>query len=142
MNLSNVAITTDGDSSTYPHEEFPVLFDTGSTVSYLPNEMVEALAEDLGAEVDEKLQVHVAPCDQEGTLHFTFGNYTIDVALNDFVWKLPSGKCLMGAAADDSDDPIYTLGASFLRSVYSKLCLFFPLACYLAVHAWLTLRAP
>lgn len=119
--MNKVGITDDkGNSKTYSDKEFPVFFDTGSTLSYLPKEIVEALADDLGARKDPFLEQMVVPCDHTGTLHFTFGNYTVDVALREFTWELSDGEtCAMGAEADDSG--AFLLGASFLRSVYSKL---------------------
>ena len=126
MNLNKVGITDNkGNSKTYSDKEFPVFFDTGSTLSYLPRDIVDALAKDLGARKDPTLQQMVIPCDHDGTLHFTFGNYTVDVALHEFMWELSDGKtCAMGAEPEDSG--AFLLGASFLRSVYSRFPSFLP----------------
>lgn len=117
--MNEIAITdSKGNSKTYSDEEIPVFFDTGSTLSYLPSDVVEALADDLGARKDPFLEQMVIPCDHDGTIHFTFGNFTVDVALHEFTWELSDGEtCAMGAEPDDTG--AYILGASFLRSVYS-----------------------
>lgn len=121
VDLDKVAITDSrGTSKTYSDKKFPVFFDTGSTLSYLPSAIVDELAKDLGARRDPNLDQMVVPCSHEGMLHFTFDNYTVDVDLHEFTWELSDGvTCAMGAEPDDSG--AYILGASFLRSVYSEL---------------------
>ncbi|SPN99786.1 uncharacterized protein DNG_02638 [Cephalotrichum gorgonifer] len=119
VNLDSVSITDSKDNSkTYSNESFPVFFDTGSTLSYLPKSIVDSLASDIGGRYSEALERVIVPCGLQGQLHFTFGDYTVDVDLEEFTWELSDGvTCAMGAQSEE--DGSYVLGASFLRSVYT-----------------------
>jgi len=100
--------------------ELPVFFDTGATLSYLPEQVVTALADDLGAQYNPNYDLFLVPCGQQGSINFTFGNFTINVGLEEFVWQLSdSSTCALGAMVET--DNSYILGASFLRSVYGTI---------------------
>jgi hypothetical protein len=119
VTLDSISATDpNGISKTYTDEPFAVFFDTGATLSYLPRSIVEELGRDIGARYNARLDLNIVPCDLEGTINFTFGNFTVEVALKEFTWELSDGvTCAMGAEPDDEGH--FILGASFLRSVYT-----------------------
>ncbi|ROT41722.1 candidapepsin-1 [Sodiomyces alkalinus F11] len=119
VQLESMGLTISGGGGTelYDGSSFPVFFDTGATLSYLPRPVVQALAEDLGGQLDPDVDLYVVPCGQEGTVDFTFAGYTIKVPLEEFIWTVGQDTCILGADAEESQN--YLLGDSFLRSVYT-----------------------
>lgn len=109
-------MTKSGGSNTYSDSQFPVFFDTGATLSYLPSALVDSLGRDLGGSIDSSINMYVVPCNQQGSIDFTFGDFTLKVPLTEFLWEIQQGACILGA--DKANDGSYLLGDSFLRSAY------------------------
>jgi len=105
------------NGKTYAKSQFPVFFDTGSTLSYLPASVMSNLVSDLSGQLDSSSGLYLVPCGQKGSLSFTFGNFTVNVDLSEFIWDVGQGQCVLGAS--EADDGDYLLGDSFLRSVYA-----------------------
>ena len=101
----------------YPNTALAVFFDTGATLSYLPDSLVRSIVNDLGGQRDAASGLFKVPCGQTGTMDFTFGDMTINVQLSEFIWDLGSSGCYLGA--DSASDSSLILGDSFLRSVYA-----------------------
>ncbi|KAI0476760.1 aspartic-type endopeptidase [Xylaria cf. heliscus] len=108
-----------------------VLLDSGSSLTYLPNEMVELIYEQVSAQYDSSAGAAYVPCALESntsTLDFTFSTPTISVAMGELVLDLvtSSGRrptfengetaCLFGIAPAGSGTNV--LGDTFLRSAY------------------------
>lgn len=135
VTLNKIGLTDGGgNSKTYLDEDLAVFFDTGATLSYLPEAVVNALAKDLDAEYRSDYDLYLVPCGQDGSVDFTFGNTTINVSLHEFIWELRDGTCAMGAMVEQSGS--YILGASFLRSVYGMLHLTLAFRVVLSSLAW------
>ncbi|KAI0869808.1 aspartic-type endopeptidase [Hypoxylon argillaceum] len=108
-----------------------VLLDSGSSLTYLPDDMVETLYEQVEAQYDSSSGAAYVPCSLESnttTLDFTFSSPTISVAMNELVLDLVSSNgqrpkfsdgttaCLFGVAPAGSSTVV--LGDTFLRSAY------------------------
>ncbi|KAK3313551.1 aspartic peptidase domain-containing protein [Apodospora peruviana] len=108
-----------------------VLLDTGSSLTYLPNDMVETIYQQVGAQYDSDQGAAYVPCSlaqETTTISFTFSQPTIAVEMNELVLDLitSSGKrptfqngvtaCLFGIAPAGSGTNV--LGDTFLRSAY------------------------
>lgn len=118
VQLDSVALSKSGSSSkTYSNSQFPVFFDTGATLSYLPSAVVDSIGTDLGGQIDSSVNMYVVPCSSKGTLDFTFGGYTVKVPLSEFIWEVGTNACVLGADKA-SDGKSFLLGDSFLRSTY------------------------
>lgn len=118
VQLDSIGVTHgNGDSSTFDNSSFAVFFDTGATLSYLPSGVIRDMAKDLGGEYDASLALYVVPCDQDGSVDFTFGGKQFRVPMSEFIWEVGSDTCVLGA--DVEDDGSYILGDSFLRSIYT-----------------------
>lgn len=100
----------------YSGSSFPVFFDTGATLSYLPDSIISQLASDLRGRRDAASGLYIVPCGQTGSIDFAFGDATIRVPLDEFIWTVGPGQCVMGA--DAGSDGSFLLGDSFLRSAY------------------------
>lgn len=108
-----------------------VLLDTGSSLTYLPNAMAEAIFEITGATFDAEAKAAYIPCSlrsNTSTLDFTFSGPTISVDMSELIIEVtsPSGQpyvfpngeraCIFGIAPADSGTSV--LGDTFLRSAY------------------------
>ncbi|KAM3081002.1 hypothetical protein ACMFMG_004962 [Clarireedia jacksonii] len=108
-----------------------VLLDSGSSLTYLPDSMTEAIYEMVGAQYDSSEGAAYVPCSlasNSTTLNFTFTSPTIAVSMNELVIPVTTttgrqltfndGKaaCLFGIAP--AGDSTSVLGDTFLRSAY------------------------
>ena len=107
-----------------------VLLDSGSSLTYLPNTMVETIYKRLNAQFDATSSAAYVPCalaNKNETLDFTFSSPTISVEMNELVLDLvttggrptfANGEpaCLFGISPAGSGTVV--LGDTFLRSAY------------------------
>jgi len=108
-----------------------VLLDTGSSLTYLPDNMVQNIYGRVGAQFDESNGAAYVPCslaNDRTTLKFTFSEPVIQVDMNDMVLDMytSSGRrptfqdgrtaCLFGIAPAGQGTNV--LGDTFLRSAY------------------------
>lgn len=108
-----------------------VLLDSGSSLTYLPNDMVETIYDRVSAQYDSNEGAAYIACsmaNSNATLDFTFSSPVISVEMNELVLDLvtASGKrprfsdgteaCLFGIAPAGSSSMV--LGDTFLRSAY------------------------
>lgn len=108
-----------------------VLLDSGSSLTYLPNDMVESIYEQVQAQYDPSAGAAYVPCSlgrSTATLDFTFTSPTISVEMNELVLGLVASgggrptfqngeaACLFGIAPAGAGTNV--LGDTFLRSAY------------------------
>lgn len=108
-----------------------VLLDSGTSLTYLPNTITEAIYEAVGADYDEDEAAAYVPCkiaSNSSTLDFTFSTPSISVSMAELTLdieytdgstpKYPNGDtmCLFGIAPAGSSTSV--LGDTFLRSAY------------------------
>jgi len=123
VELDGLKLNSGSTSKTYissSSDSVAVVLDSGSSLSYLPNSIVSQLAEDLNARYDSTNQVYLVDCsaaDADGSLDFSFGNATIKVPLDEFIWEAGTDICVLGALPS-SDDGINILGDSMMRGGY------------------------
>jgi hypothetical protein len=118
VQMNSMAVTLNGNSRSLSGTSLPVFFDTGATLSYFPTAVITQLANQLGGIKDTGGSgFYIVPCGQTGSIDFTFGDFTVNVSLDEFLWEVSRGVCIIGA--DVASDQSYILGDSFLRSVYT-----------------------
>lgn len=108
-----------------------VLLDSGSSLTYLPNAMTNAIYEAVDAQYDSTQGAAFVPCSlrsSNSTLDFTFTSPTISVSLDELILDIPEvnnqtavfpggeAACLLGIAPSGVTVPV--LGDTFLRSAY------------------------
>ncbi|KAI9718941.1 MAG: hypothetical protein M1812_003826 [Candelaria pacifica] len=109
-----------------------VLLDSGSSLTYLPDTIADAIFTQVGASYDTKSQAAYIPCsmmNNASTLDFTFTSPVISVPMNELVIDLGSAEdgspltfpdgtpaCLFGIGPSGGSTNI--LGDTFLRSAY------------------------
>lgn len=121
--------------SLYSGPALPALLDSGTSFTYLPDEVATAILNGIGVAQDNNTGLNFAPCSLNQTnANFTFtfggpGGPLITVALREFVsdpYTLADGSifqlngedvCLFGLMAG-GDNTSTVLGDTFLRSAY------------------------
>ena len=103
-----------------------VLLDTGSSLTYLPDTMIEAIYQETGAQWNNDLSSAYVACSLASnttTLDFTFSSVVISVTMDELIIPYSSGPfpdgtpaCLFGLAPSGGGSSV--LGDTFLRSAY------------------------
>ncbi len=128
VNVTSIGTTPPGQPSRVytPSATFnmPMLIDSGSTLSYIREDIVQAVGQQLGATVDSNNNYWV-DCNlrkQNGTVDFGFnhGRMVVTVRYKDFIWEEYRGHCLMGFQPADAGSTNYVLGDTFLRGAYRQ----------------------
>ncbi|KAL4898452.1 putative aspartic-type endopeptidase opsB [Aspergillus ambiguus] len=126
--LTGVSITSDSDSQEYSSDALPaaVLLDSGSSLTYLPNSIVEDIYNDLGVVYESSSGVGFVECSlaQESVnISYTFTSPTINVGIDELVidagdirFRNGARACIFGIAPAGSSTAV--LGDTFLRSAY------------------------
>lgn len=110
----------------------PVLLDSGSSLTYLPDKLAQSLFQEVGAQYYNQQQAAYVPCslmNNDTTIDFTFSSPTISVPMNELVINPgtnPDGSqvtfndgtlaCLFGISPAGQSTAV--LGDTFLRSAY------------------------
>ncbi|KAK0645926.1 aspartic peptidase domain-containing protein [Cercophora newfieldiana] len=123
--LSGTSVASDSEMA------LAVLLDTGSSLTYLPDDMVSTIYNRVGAQYDSSNGAAYVPCslaNEATTFTFSFSEPTITVDMNEMVLDmyLNNGKrpqfqdgttaCLFGIAPAGQGTNV--LGDTFLRSAY------------------------
>ncbi|KAI1385408.1 acid protease [Hypoxylon trugodes] len=105
----------------------PVVVDSGTTLSLLPESMVSALAAKFSGSKSDGNGGYTVPCSLRdeaagGTLDFEFAGeggapVVINVAYSDFIWYGGNDQCFLGAWYT-GDIGVWILGDTFLRGAY------------------------
>ncbi|XXH05112.1 hypothetical protein Hte_011536 [Hypoxylon texense] len=128
ITLTSLAL---GNTTIADDQALAVLLDSGSSLTYLPDSMVEGIYDEVDAQYDSSEGAAYVPCslaDQTATLDFEFSGVQISVEMNELVLDLvtASGRrptfsngvtaCLFGISPAGSGTNV--LGDTFLRSAY------------------------
>ncbi|KAI0814509.1 aspartic peptidase domain-containing protein [Xylaria sp. FL0064] len=121
IKMTGLGLTSsDGTSDSYTNDTFIVGLDAGTSFSYIPDNLVPAIYNDLQAMYDEAAGEALAPCAQRGNnsqLLFTFGSTTIHVPFSEILAiDFNETMCYVGILPQG--DYRALLGINFLRSAY------------------------
>ena len=125
-----------GDTLTSTKFPVPVVLDSGTTLSYLPDDLAKQVWHEVGALYTPEFQLAVLPCQmRKSNGHFSFGfagpnGPRIDISMDELVLDLTNGQppvfnsgpykgmdaCEFGI--QNYSSPPYLLGDTFLRSAY------------------------
>jgi hypothetical protein len=113
------------------NQALAVLLDSGSSLTYLPDAMTEAIYEQVDAQYDSSEGAAYVPCslaNNNTALNFTFSSPTISVSMSELVIEVSASNgrqltfsdgtpaCLFGIAPAGSSTSV--LGDTFIRSAY------------------------
>jgi hypothetical protein len=111
------------NNSIFTNRNIPVLLDSGSSLMYLPNDIVRTLFQKYNARWNANTQAAEVNCNvanQEGSLDFNFSGVPISVPINELVVTISVSRgqpiCVLGVAP--AGNSISVLGDTFLRSAY------------------------
>ena len=117
--------TSGGSFTSVSSSSLPVavVLDSGSTLSYLPDDVVADIYNAVGAEYDDSEGVALVECDiGTGAINFTFSSPVVSVSLSEMiigeVETTSSGAVCEFGLAPSGDSGVFVLGDSFLRSAY------------------------
>ncbi|KAK0625072.1 aspartic peptidase domain-containing protein [Bombardia bombarda] len=106
-----------------PRDAFtmPTLIDTGSTLSYIREDLVAQIGQQFQAVVDNagNYLVDCAYRNRSGTVDFGFnrGRMVINVRYKDFIYQQYPGHCMLGVQPADVGSTNYVLGDTFIRGL-------------------------
>lgn len=92
----------------------PALLDSGTTLIYMRLQLIESIANSIGAYPTS--YGYVGPCDVDGGLTFDFSGAEIHVPFEQIMFEHDFGECFYGISPSDHYDII--LGDIFLHSAY------------------------
>ncbi|KNG90661.1 putative yapsin [Aspergillus nomiae NRRL 13137] len=128
VTLTGVSVEHGKESDDYSSQlPIVVLLDSGTTLTYLPNSLADSLYKKFNATFLEDDGLAYVDCDlieKDYTVNFDFSGATIAVGINELVLRViardfPEGTCTFGVVpSGDSQDAMYILGDTFLRSAY------------------------
>ena len=128
IGLTAVSLTNSSGTTNYSSSALPTaaLLDSGSSLSYLPNAIVQKIFDDLDVTYVESEGIGYVPCSmakKDYNISYTFSSPTINVAIAELVLDVSEGAtidgeaaCAFGIAPADGTTPV--LGDTFLRSAY------------------------
>lgn len=122
VTVSGVGTSVNGNETTFSSNKWPALVESGTTLTYLPTEFIEEVAESFNATYSYYYYAYVMDCPTlEDSLSqflvFDLSGHKIFVPLFQLIKHRYAGRCVLGIY--DSFDGTITLGANFLRSVYT-----------------------
>ncbi|CAI4056807.1 hypothetical protein SUVZ_02G2700 [Saccharomyces uvarum] len=112
----------DSELTTITTTKIPALLDSGTTISYMPVELVEMFADKVGASYSSKVGYYLMDCitDTENDINvvFDFGGFYISGNLSSYQLSADSSSdvCILGFAPQS--DSTVILGDNFLSNVY------------------------
>jgi hypothetical protein len=125
--MNSLGNTLPGASSsklyTGPGYALPVILDSGTTLSYIPQALFNLVLADFPQAQLQGNGLYSIPCSvysQTGTMDFGFGSVIINVPYSEFIWQPVSGTCYLGVVPLSSSISIPILGDTFLRGAYGE----------------------
>ncbi|QID86715.1 Aspartyl protease [Saccharomyces pastorianus] len=112
-------LESNGDEKTLTTTKIPALLDSGTTLTYLPEEMVDLIAEEVGAQYSSRVGYYVMKCPSSNNstqIVFDFGGFHINAALSSFILSTTGSTCILGILPTGDSSSI--LGDSFLTNAY------------------------
>jgi yapsin 1 len=119
ITLSSITLNSSSDSNVITEDETTALLDSGTTLTYLPQAQVSAIASSLGATYSSTYGYYMMSCPSSNSdieLVYSFQGIDITVPISEVVLAADSIGSTCALAIMASDEVI--LGDSFLRSAY------------------------
>lgn len=113
-------------ASTIVEASFPVALDSGTSLAYLPTDVIDAIGQTIGATPLQDLNIYGAYCDLSGGLIWNFSGVEIYTAFSQLLYPLVTnsgqpatyqGRAICGLNIMPSEN-LFLLGDLFLRSAY------------------------
>lgn len=119
VTLQGVGLKDGNTENTTTTTPVPALLDSGTTLVYLPDEVLSTLADRLNANWDKSINYYVADCSNvdNSELYFDFGGFNIASNMSSYVIaRGNNNRCVMGLHPGGPDSAI--LGDLFMQHAY------------------------
>ncbi|PTB38053.1 uncharacterized protein TrAFT101_011841 [Trichoderma asperellum] len=122
VKMNSIALSPPkGKSTTFSQTDMTVFLDSGSTLTLLPEQVVQDIAKGLGSSGMDSSGFYVIDCNlasQAGTVDFAFDGVTISVPYSELIRQVSSSppQCYLGMMGSTE---FALLGDTFLRSAYA-----------------------
>ncbi|CCF56867.1 hypothetical protein KAFR_0B05710 [Kazachstania africana CBS 2517] len=119
VTMYGLGISTSDSNTTIATMKIPALLDSGTTIVYFPETLLELVADQLGASYSDELGFYAMSCvssSDDTEFVFDFGGFHITVPLSDFLIRVSGSECILAMAAQDDESII--LGDYFLTNAY------------------------
>lgn len=119
VTLQGMGMKNGSSQTTFTTTPIPALLDSGTTLAYFPQEVIELMASELDARYSNTIGYYVMPCpssDDDTNIVFDFGGFHINGNLSDFILERQAGSCVLGVLPMSGDSAI--LGDLFLVNAY------------------------
>ena len=121
ITLQGIGISSSSEQVTISQTKIPALLDSGTTITYMPADLVSLLAEQIGASFSSTSGFYEMSClssDDDTDLVFDFGGFHISAPLSDFLISttVSNRQCIFAVVPQASQNVI--LGDVFLRQAY------------------------
>lgn len=122
VTLQGMGISTTDEDITITQSQIRVLLDSGTTISYMPTDLVSLIAQSIGATYSPALNFYVTRClpeNDETELVFDFGGFHITAPLRDFLIPTSTSYSQCMFAMVPQSYGTFILGDVFLTHVYA-----------------------
>ncbi|CAR28709.1 hypothetical protein ZYGR_0U00670 [Zygosaccharomyces rouxii] len=119
VTLQGLGLSNQTSTTTLSTTKIPALLDSGSTLAYLPEDLLEMVADGLGARFSENLNYYLMDCPSkhdETKIVFNFGGFNIETNLTTYTTPISSDTCVLRILP--SGDSSAILGDAFLVHAY------------------------
>lgn len=121
ITVQGVSVSMGGSTKTVTTTQFPVLLDSGTTLSYMPYTLTELIAARIGARYSSSLGYYTLQCPQESDntqFVYDFGGFFITANLSDYIIRSSSSSntCYLGIVPINGNSAIF--GDNFLINAY------------------------
>ena len=121
ITFQGIGISSSSGQTTIAQTKMPALLDSGTTISYMPADLVSLIAEQIGASYSSTSGYYEMEClssSDDTDLVFDFGGFHISAPLSDFLISTTSSsrQCLLAIVPQSMSSMI--LGDIFLTHAY------------------------
>lgn len=120
VRMKSIALSPpQGKATTFSQTDMTVFLDSGSTLTLLPEQVVEEIATGLGSSGMDSTGFYAINCNlanQKGTIDFAFDGVTISVPYSEVIRQVSASQCYLGMMGSTE---FALLGDTFLRSAYA-----------------------
>ncbi|CAK7906132.1 candidapepsin-9 [[Candida] anglica] len=116
---SGISIDDNGNEITVSSDPHPALLDSGSTISFFPQRLLDQLGEALGGTYSTSAGAYKVPCvnDSNVSVQISFGGAVISVPYANLLLPIAS-SCYLGVLAQSEDSDYILFGDNILTSAY------------------------
>ncbi|CCF59639.1 hypothetical protein KAFR_0H02300 [Kazachstania africana CBS 2517] len=121
VTLQGVGIVANNTQTTLTNTKIAALLDSGTTLTYLPQALVQVIADSIGARWSSRYGYYIVSCraveNSDTTLVFDFGGFHINGKLTDFIVETFGNVCLL-TIIEETGSNSAILGDNFLINAY------------------------